>query len=121
MPLLKVMQKQKKKSITESELSEMSPILSDMVYNIDGGETIWEVIYNMLEVEHPNIIVTKVTVESKKPSGLQFKDVSCPFLHRIGPRVKILPYTHMIRWVAENLTIEDRQFRNSRMEFMGSI
>ena len=27
----------------------------------------------------------------------------------------------MIRWVVENLTIEYRKFRNSRMELMGSF
>lgn len=27
----------------------------------------------------------------------------------------------MIRWVVENLTIEDMQFKNSRMELMGSF
>jgi len=27
----------------------------------------------------------------------------------------------MIRWVVENLTIEDRPYKNSRMELMGSF
>jgi len=27
----------------------------------------------------------------------------------------------MIRWVVEKLSIEDRQFKNSKMELMGSL
>ena len=75
----------------------------------------------MLEDEHHKVIIVKATTDSIKPSGVQFKDASCSFLHRIGAREKILPYNDMIRWVVENLTIEDRQFRNSRMELMGSF
>lgn len=75
----------------------------------------------MLEDEHPKVIVTRATVDSIRPSGLEFKDDACSFLHMTGERAKILPYTEMIRWVAENLTIEDRQFRNLRMELMGSF
>lgn len=59
--------------------------------------------------------------DSIKPSGVQFKDVAYSFPHRIGARAKILPYIDIIRWVVENLTIEDRQFKNSRMEHMGSF
>jgi hypothetical protein len=121
MSLRKVMQKQKKQSIVESEFTEMAPIFSDTVCSADGGATTWEVIYNRLEDERPKITVTRATTDSTKPSGLQFKDASCSFLHRIGARAKILPYTDMIRWVVENLIIEDRQFKNSRMELMGSF
>jgi len=60
-------------------------------------------------------------VDSIKPLELQFKDLAYSFLHRIGAIEKILPYTDMIRWVVENLTIEDKQFRNLRMEIMGSF
>jgi len=99
----------------------MDPIFSSTVYIFDGGATSWEVIYNRLEDEHPNIIVTRATTNSTRPSGLQFKDVVYSFLHRIGARAEILPYTNMIRWVVENLTIEDRQFRNSRNKLIGSF
>ena len=33
----------------------------------------------------------------------------------------MFPQMDMIRWVIENLIIEDRQFRNSRMELIGSF
>lgn len=99
----------------------MSTIFSNKVCNANGGATAWEVIYNRIEDEHPKVTVTNMMVDSIKPSGLQFKDVSYYFLQKIGAREKFLPYTDMIRWVVENLTIEDRQFRNSRMELMGSF
>ena len=86
----------------------MVSIFSNTIYNANGEETTWEVIYNKLEDEHPKVVVTKATTHSIKPSGLQFRDATCSFLHRIGERAKILPYIDIIRWVVENLTIEDR-------------
>jgi len=83
--------------------------------------TAWEVIYNRLKDERPKITVIEVKNDSIKPLGVQFKDVAYSFLHKTGARAKILPYTHMIRWVVENLSIEDMQFMNSKMELMGSI
>lgn len=99
----------------------MSPIFSDTIYTANVGVIAWEVIYNRFEDERPKIIVVKETTNSIKPSGVQLKDVACSFLHRIGVRAKILPYIDMIRWVVENLTIEDMKFKNSRMEFMESF
>jgi len=104
--------KTKKMSIAETELIEMSPIFSNTVCNADGGATSWEVIYNRLEDEHPKITITRATTDSIRPSGLQFKDAACSFLHKIGARAKILPFIDMISWVVENCTIEDRRFRN---------
>jgi len=43
------MQKQKKESISESEVSKMSPIFADTVCSDDGGAMAWKVIYNRLE------------------------------------------------------------------------
>ena len=99
----------------------MSPIFAETVCSADGGAMTWEVIYNKLEDEQPKIIVTKATMDSIKASGFQFKDVAFSFLHRIGARAKILPYIDMVRWVVENLSIEDRQFKNSKKELMGSL
>lgn len=81
----------------------------------------WEVIYNRIEDKHPKIIVIEAKNESIKLLGVQFKHISYSFLHKIGARAKILPYTHMIRWVVENLSIEDMQFMKSKMELMGSF
>jgi len=99
----------------------MSPIFIDIVCSNDEGETTWEVIRNRLEDEHPKIIVIKVVSVSIKPSRDQLKYASYSFLHRIGARAEILPYIDMISWVVENLSIEDRQFKNSKMELMGSF
>jgi len=121
MSLQKVMQKHKQQSISESKVLEMSPIFVDIVWSVNGGAMAWEAIYNRLEYERHKIIVTKATVDSIKPSRVQFKYVACSFLHRIGARAKILPYTDMIIWVVENISIEDRQFRNSKMDLMGSF
>ena len=55
------------------------------------------------------------------PSTAQMSDAACSFLHRIAARPKILPYTDMIKWEIENLNIEDRVFKNSRGEVMGSF
>jgi len=71
MSLRKVIHKQKKQSIVESELTEMAPIFSDTVCSSDEGETTWEVIYNRLEDKRPKIIVTRVKIDSTRPSGLQ--------------------------------------------------
>jgi len=99
----------------------LSPIFAHIVCNANGGVTTWEFIHNRLEDERPKITVIKAKTDSVKPSGVQFKDSSYSFLHRIGARAKMLPYNDMIRWVVENLSIEDRQFKNSRMELMGSF
>ena len=99
----------------------MSPIFADTVCSDDGGAMAWKVIYNRLEDDQPKITIAKATTDLIKPSRVQFKDVSCSFLHRIGETAKILPYTDMIRWVVEKLSIEDRQFKNSKMELMGSL
>lgn len=81
----------------------------------------WEVIHKIAEGERTKIIVTKATTDSIKPFGVRFKDVACSFLHRIGARAKILPYTDMIIWMVENLNIEDRKFKNSKSELMGTL
>lgn len=99
----------------------MDPIFAGTVCDAARGTIAWEVIYNKLEGERPKITITRATVGSTKPSGTQCRDASCSFLHRIGARDKILPYTDMNRWAVENLTIEDRQFNNSRMELVGSF
>jgi len=71
-----------------------------------------------IRLDH-KIIVLRAIARSIKPSGPQCRNASCSFLHRIGEIAKILPYIDMIRWVVENLIIEDRQFKNSRMELVG--
>lgn len=108
MSFRKVMQKQSKQIIVEAEFIEMAPIFANTICDATGGTTTWEVIYNRLEDEHPKITVTRVTTNSKRPSKLQCRDASCSLLHRIVARDKILPYRDMIRWVIENLIIEDR-------------
>jgi len=121
MSLRKIMQKQSKQTIVESEFTEMTPIFSAIVCDATRCATTWDVIYKMLEDEHPKIIVMRATTDSTRSSGLQCKDTSCSFLHRIRARAKILPYTDMVRWVIENLIIEDRKFNNSIMELIGSF
>lgn len=99
----------------------MGPIFSNIAYDAARYATSWEVIYNRLEDECPKITVTRATTHSTNPTGLEFRDASCSFLHRIGSRAKIFPYMDMIRWVIKNLIIEYRQFNNSRMELIGSF
>lgn len=119
--LRKVMHKQSKQTIVESEFTKMAPIFTDTFFDAVGGATTWEVIYNRLEDEYHKIIVTKATTDSTRPSGLQWIDASWSFLYRIGERAKILPYIDMIKWVIKKLIIEDRQFNNSRMEVIRSF
>ena len=71
MSLRKVMQKQRKQTIVDTEFTEMAPIFVDIVCNVVGGTTAWEVIYNRLEDECPKIIVTRATTDSTRPLGLQ--------------------------------------------------
>lgn len=99
----------------------MLSIFVDKVCNADGGATVWEVIYNRIEDERSEVTITKAKKDSIQPSAVQFRDVACSFLHRIGARAKILPYMDMIRWVVENVNIEYRQFKNSNMELMVSF
>ena len=119
MSLRKVMQKQSKKTIVEVEFIEMAPIFVDTFCDVVGGTIAWEGICNRLQDEHFKITITIAIVDSKRPSKLQCRDASCSFLHKIGARAKILPYTDLIRWVIEYLIIEDRQFKNSKMELIG--
>lgn len=99
----------------------MLSTFADIVCGADGGTMAWEVIYISLEDEWHKITITKVKMDSLKPSGVKFKDVSCSFLQKIGERAKILPYTDIIRWVVEKLSIEDRQFRKSKRYLMRSF
>jgi len=75
--------------------------------------------YNWLEDEWAEVTISKEILDSIQPSIVKFRDVAFSFLHRIRERAKILPYTDVIRWVVENVNIEDRQFKNSNMELMG--
>jgi len=83
--------------------------------------TAWEVIYNRLEDKRPKITIIEAKNDSIKPVGVQSKDVAYSFPPKIGARARILPYTHMIRWVVKNLNTEDMQFMKSKMELMGSF
>ena len=111
MSLRKVMQKQTKKTVVETEDIEMAPIFSNIVCDVVGGTTTWEVIFNRLEDEHPKIIITRATTGSIKPSRPQCRDASCSFLHRIAARPKILPYTDMIKWILDDAELHHRQFK----------
>lgn len=99
----------------------MAPIFCDIVCVVVEGTKTWEVIYNRIEDERPKITVTRATTDSTKPLGLQFRDASHSFLHKIGSRAKIFLYMDMVRWVIENLTIEHRKFKNLRMDLIGSF
>lgn len=115
------MQKHGKQTVTEVEYTKMSPIVSHTVCTADGGATKWQTSFTILEDEEPEVVEVKATVDDATPSNLHFKGIACSFLHRIGIRATLLPYTDMIRWVLDNSTIKDIQLRTAKNEILGSF
>lgn len=60
-------------------------------------------------------------MDSIQPPIVQFRDVACSFFHKIRARAKILPFTNKVRWEVENVNIEYKQLKNSKMELMQSF
>ena len=68
--------------------------------------------YRLLEEENPRIVkVTAVVAGASRPSEASLEDLACSFLHRIAARLKILPYTDMIKWILDDAELTNRQFK----------
>jgi len=121
MSIWKAMHKHTKQSIAETESTYMSSIFTDTVCTAVGGAIAWQTIYTTMENENPEVRDIWPTADSTKPSGVQFRDVACSFLHRIAARDRLLPYTVMIRWVVENTKVEDRLIKAAKNTVLGSF
>ena len=65
--------------------------------------------YNLFEEEIPGVVAAKqATIDAPSASEATFFDVRNSFLHRISARPKILLYEDMIKWMIDNVNIEDR-------------
>ena len=60
-------------------------------------------------------------VDASDSSEPTIEEVSNSFLQRIATRPKILPYIDIVKWIIDNLDIEDRNFLTSRGKMIGSF
>ena len=78
------------------------------------GKMTLENVYNLLEKEKHRVIVPKETVPdeeySDSDSETQLSALENSFLHRVAARVNTFPYYDVIRWVIDNVTIQNRTF-----------
>lgn len=72
--------------------------------------TTWQGTYNLLEAEQPEKTVTEASVDELRKSEATLKDMADSFLHRIAAREQVLPYTDVVRWAIEEITLTDRTF-----------
>ena len=63
----------------------------------------------------------KATTDSHRSSKASITELACSFLHRIAARLKILPYTNMVKWVLDNADITNRQFKTRGQDLIGSF
>ena len=78
------------------------------------GKLSWEEVYNLIEREKPKVTVPKEIVldEDDSESDLEtsLQALVNSFLHRIAARANIFPYYDVIRWVIDNVAIQNRMF-----------
>lgn len=54
-------------------------------------------------------------------SDASINELACSFLHRIAMRLKIIPYTNMVKWIIDDADISDREFKTRGQEVIGSF
>ena len=85
----------------------------------------WEDVYNLLEKEKPRVIVPKATIPDAKDSDseleTQYSALENSFLHRIAARANIFPYYDVIRWVIDNVNIQNKTFVSASGSVFGSF
>ena len=74
------------------------------------GNTSWQRIYNLIEVEEPEEVSEEATADSTNKSEASLKDLADSYLHKIAAREKILPYTDVVKWVVEQIPVSNRTF-----------
>lgn len=101
--------------------SDMSPLFLDTTCNKECGSFSWEAMYQFFENEKP-IGIDKVASEelyiSSDPADFDFE---CSFIHKLATRLKVLPYTYMVKWEINHLNIKYKTFKGSRSENIGSF
>ena len=75
--------------------------------------------YYLLEEEKPRPLVAKDTTNAHASSDASYLETSCSFLHCIATRLKIIPYTDMVKWIIDQVDVSDKEFKNSKQEVMG--
>jgi len=66
--------------------------------------------YKLFEDEGPWVTQsTMATDDSTLVSNTNFNNVENSFLHKIVVRLRLLPYTDLVQWVIDNLSIVDRR------------
>ena len=108
----------KKSKAPNSEDKEMTSLYTDTTCNKDVGITTWEGMYSILKEENPKMMEVTATTGSHGSSEASITELACSFLHRIGARPKILPYTDMVKRVLDKAEITDRQFKTQSQELM---
>jgi len=108
------MGKKSKKSATTSPLAKdpgpsKKGLISDTTC-LGLGNTSWESIYNLIEVEELEELSEEAMADSNNKSEGTLKELACSFLHRIAAQAKVLPYTDVVRWVVEKILVTNRTF-----------
>lgn len=122
--LRKIEMSKKGKEISQvlpTEDSEMFPLFSDTTCNKECGSSSWEIMYKLFEDENPKVITKISTTGTKSTSDATYFDVACSFIHKVTARPKIKHYKDMVKWVIDHLSVDDRKFKDSKGEYIGSF
>lgn len=72
-------------------------LFSDTVCTRDFGHSSWEAIYQYFEEEEPRVTTRTIkTYDQTFVYEAIAKDAFNSFLHKIGPRPRLLPFTYMV-------------------------
>jgi len=98
----------------------MPVLFTDTFCSKDYWEYSWEEIYELFKYEGPRVTQRTITIDdSTLVSNTTYNDVVNYFLHRILAKTKILPYTDMVQWVIDNLSINDRKIAKKSTHSLG--
>jgi len=70
--------------------------------------------------ERPKVTQRKITIDDSAPVlNTTYIDVANSFLERITARPKIIPYTDMVPWIVDNLSITERKIMTMKHTIIG--
>lgn len=69
----------KKGKVVASDKTEMTPLFADTTCSKEGGTSMWETMYNILEEEQPRIMETNIAVDGRDYSYASMLETACSF------------------------------------------
>lgn len=100
-------------AVTVQSTSDPGPSKKGLILDttcLGLGNTSWQSIYNLIEVEELETVPVQATAYSNRKSEASLRDLADSYLQRIAAREKILPYTNVVRWELEEIPVLNRTF-----------